>query len=89
MLSPSDKLTHRQLGGDEQLHHIVPECVPVLVQETLHTVPHLTRIVLDAKLHGGEPGSDGEGKGGTCCKKLPLYVTYIIPQIILSMKEIT
>ena len=41
---------HLLLGANHQTHHIIPQGVPVLVQEALHIVPDLTSIVLDPKL---------------------------------------
>ena len=41
---------HLLLGADHQTHHIIPQGVPVLVQEALHIVPDLTSIVFDPKL---------------------------------------
>lgn len=49
--------THGQLAADEQLHHHPSEGVPILVEESVHGVPHLSRVVLHAELHGGHAGS--------------------------------
>ena len=46
---------HLLLGADHEAHDVVAQGVPVLVQEALNVVPHLTSVVLDAKLHAVHP----------------------------------
>ena len=41
---------HLLLGADEEAHDVIAQRVPVLVEEALHAVPHLTRVVLHTKL---------------------------------------
>ena len=48
---------HLLLGADHQAHHIVPQCVPVLVQEALDVVPDLTCVMFDPELQRVHPWS--------------------------------
>ena len=41
---------HLLLGANEEAHDVIAQRVPVLVEEALHAVPHLTRVVLHTKL---------------------------------------
>ena len=41
---------HLLLRADHQAHHIIPQCVPVLVQEAFNIVPDLAGVMFDPKL---------------------------------------